>query len=166
MPVVFLALGTNLGDRLHNLEMALIALRSAAGADLRILSRSHVYETPAWGYEDQPAFLNMAVKAETNLSPADLLAHLKTLEKDLGRLPNFRWGPRQIDIDILLYDDLILDTPELVIPHPRLHERAFVLVPLADIAPDLMHPVLHQTVAQLLAAIDRSGIALFPQSAI
>ncbi len=157
MTIIYLALGTNLGDRLANLRLALDAL----APQVRVVARSHVYETPAWGYEDQPAFLNMAVKAKTDLIPSALLAHLKRLEADLGRKPNFRWGPRLIDIDILFYDDLVLDAPELNIPHARLQERAFVLVPLADLAPELVHPRLGKTIRQLLAQIDTSGIQRF-----
>ena len=157
MPTVYLALGTNLGDRIANLRAALDAL----APDVRIVSRSHVYETLAWGYTDQPAFLNMVIQGETALSPAALLARLKQLEASLGRTPSFRWGPRTIDIDILFYDQLILDGPELGIPHPRLQERAFVLVPLADIAPDLEHPALRKTVRQLLSEADASGIQRF-----
>jgi 2-amino-4-hydroxy-6-hydroxymethyldihydropteridine diphosphokinase len=160
---VFLSLGTNLGDRLHNLHSALHAMPGAAAGDLSILARSRVYETPPWGYLDQPAFLNMAVKCETSLTPGLLLVHLKRLEKDLGRVDSLRWGPRAIDIDILFYADLVLDTPDLVIPHPHLQERAFVLVPLADIAPDLVHPLLHKTVSALLASVDASAIRPFAQ---
>jgi len=119
---------------------------------------SKKYETPAWGFEDQPAFLNMAVLAETDLAPEILLKHIKQLETRLGREPTFHWGPRLIDMDILFYDELILDSPQLVIPHPRLHERAFVLVPLADIAPDLVHPLLGKTIRQLLEGMDTTGI--------
>ncbi len=123
-----------------------------------MLDESKIYETPAWGFEDQPAFLNMAIKGETDLEPEPLLKHLKQLETRLGREPSFHWGPRLIDIDLLFYDDLILDTPRLVIPHPRLHERAFVLVPLADIAPDFIHPRLGKTIRQLLEGVDKSDI--------
>ena len=155
--VVYIALGTNLGNRLDNLRAAFGALPP----EVSVLAESHVYETPPWGYEDQPAFLNMVVKAETSLKPGALLKYLKQLEVQLGREGNFRWGPRLIDLDILFYDDLIIDTPPLVIPHPRLHERAFVLVPLADVAPDVIHPVLERSVREILAGIDTQGIGRF-----
>jgi 2-amino-4-hydroxy-6-hydroxymethyldihydropteridine diphosphokinase len=128
---------------------------------MRLLACSPVYETKPWGYTDQPAFLNQAVAGEANLSPVDLLTHLKKIETTLGRKPTFRYGPRQIDIDILFYDDLILQTPALILPHPRLHERAFVLAPLADIAPNLVHPGLGKSVRELLAEADRTGVELF-----
>ena len=154
---VYIALGTNLGDRLANLQAALRSLPPA----VTVTDESHVYETPPWGYEDQPAFLNMVVKAETNLEPEPLLEYLKQLEVQLGREQKFRWGPRLIDLDILFYDDLVLDSPPLVIPHPRLHERAFVLVPLMDVAPDFVHPVLNRSISKLLADVDTTGIARF-----
>lgn len=151
---VYIALGTNMGDRLDNLQAALRSLPTA----VTVTDESPVYETPPWGYEDQPAFLNMVVTGETSLEPEALLTYLKQLEAKLGRESNFRWGPRLIDLDILFYDDLVLDTPPLVIPHPRLHERAFVLVPLADVAPQFVHPVFQQEVNKFLSEIDTQGI--------
>ena len=151
---VYIALGTNLGERLTNLHAAIAAL----APEITVLTESHVYETPPWGYEDQPAFLNMAVKAETDLEPEALLKYLKQIEAELGREKSVRWGPRLIDLDILFYDDLVIDTPPLVIPHPRLHERAFVLVPLADIAAECVHPVFGEFVWELLLKADMSGI--------
>ena len=151
---VYIALGTNLGERKANLRAAIELMPPI----VKVLAKSHIYETPPWGYEDQPAFLNMVVKAETSLEPESLLKYLKQLEVQLGREQNFRWGPRLIDLDILFYDDLVIDTPPLVIPHPRLHERAFVLVPLADVAPDVVHQVIQRKVSDLLLEIDQQGI--------
>ncbi len=161
MPIIYLALGTNLGDRLANFRAAMAVLPPA----VRLLDQSPVYETPPWGLTDQPAFLNMVLKAETTLSPAKLLKHLKRLEIRLGRLPTVRWGPRLIDMDILFYDNLILSTPGLTIPHPHLHERSFVLVPLADLAGDLIHPVLGRSIRDLLAAVDVTGVKRYEPSA-
>jgi 2-amino-4-hydroxy-6-hydroxymethyldihydropteridine diphosphokinase len=155
--ITYIALGTNLGDRLANLRAAIRSMPP----EIIVLAESHVYETPPWGYENQPAFLNMVIKAETGLEPKALLAYLKQIEVELGREQNFRWGPRLIDLDILFYDDLVFDTPPLVIPHPRLQERAFVLVPLADVAPDLVHPVFHRSVSDLLIDVDVQGITHF-----
>jgi 2-amino-4-hydroxy-6-hydroxymethyldihydropteridine diphosphokinase len=152
--IILLALGSNLGDRLANLDSALAAMPP----DVKVLVRSPIYETPPWGLTDQPDFLNMVVKGETSLSPLRLLTRLKKLERDLGRLPSVRYGPRLIDIDILFYDDLVLHTPELTLPHPHLHERAFVLVPLADLAADFVHPLLGQSIRHILAKVDTTGV--------
>jgi len=157
MHSLYLALGTNLGDRFANLQAAIAVLPPA----IRVLDQSPVYETPPWGLADQPAYLNMVLKGKTSLPPLKLLKHLKRLETRLGRQPAVRWGPRLIDLDILFYGDLILDTPELIIPHPRLHERAFVLVPLVDLAPGLIHPVLGISVSQLLAELDTTGVTRY-----
>jgi 2-amino-4-hydroxy-6-hydroxymethyldihydropteridine diphosphokinase len=156
--IVYLALGSNLGDRLANLREAIAAMPP----DVVVLQQSRVYETPPWGYADQPAFLNMALKSETALSPLDLLKYLKRLESALGRTPTFHYGPRKIDLDILFYDDLVMETPELVVPHPRLHERAFVLVPLADVAAEFVHPILKQTINEQLQQVDSDEIRLVP----
>lgn len=156
--VVYLALGTNLGDRPANLEAARLALPP----QVRVTRASPIYETPPWGVSEQPAFLNQALQARTMLEPLALLRYLKDLEARLGRLPGVRYGPRLIDLDILFYTDRIIESPELIIPHPRIVERAFVLVPLADLAPDLRHPALGKTIAELLAGVDRSGIQPYP----
>lgn len=160
---VYLALGTNIGDRLENLRAAIRAF----SPEIVVRAESSIYQTEPWGYADQPAFLNMVVHTETDLPPLELLAHLKHLEQSLGRTPTFRNGPRLIDLDILFYDDLIIPStssgqaPPLVIPHPRLHERAFVLVPLADVAAKLVHPLLGRSVSQLVETVDRRGVSLF-----
>jgi 2-amino-4-hydroxy-6-hydroxymethyldihydropteridine diphosphokinase len=154
---VYLALGTNLGDRLANLKQAISALTP----QLEVKAQSQVYETPPWGFEEQPKFLNQVVKANTYLDPLPLLKHLKRLEVALGRQVSFPNGPRLIDIDILFYDDLVLDTPPLVIPHPRLHERGFVLLPLRDIAPELVHPLTKKSVQEMAALSNLEGIKKF-----
>lgn len=151
---VYLALGTNLGDRMENLRHAVAALPPV----IHVTVLSSVYETPPWGYTDQPAFLNMALAGETESDPPGLIAFLKKLETELGREKTFRNGPRLIDMDILFYDDLVFEQANLVIPHPRLHERAFVLVPLNDIAPELVHPKLKRTVHDLLQDVDTKGV--------
>jgi 2-amino-4-hydroxy-6-hydroxymethyldihydropteridine diphosphokinase len=155
--IVYLALGSNLGVRLANLKQAIAALTP----QIDVKAKSQVYETPPWGVEDQPKFLNQVVKAKTYLEPEQLLKHLKRLEVALGRKESIPNGPRLIDIDILFYDDLVLNTPALVIPHPRLHERGFVLLPLMDIAPDLVHPVSKQSVRELAALSSVEGIEKF-----
>lgn len=154
---VYLALGSNLGNRLANLKQAVAAL----SPQMEVKAKSHVYETPPWGYENQPKFLNQVLQVNTYLEPEPLLKHIKRLESTLGRKTSFRNGPRLIDIDILFYDDLVLDTPSLVIPHPRLHERGFVLLPLMEIAPDLVHPVQKKSVRELLAFCNVSDITKF-----
>jgi 2-amino-4-hydroxy-6-hydroxymethyldihydropteridine diphosphokinase len=158
---VYLALGSNLGDRLGNLQAAIAALPPA----VRVRDRSPIYETPPWGISDQPAFLNMVLEGGTDLPPLDLLTRLKKLEIKLGRLPAVRWGPRRIDMDILFYANLVLELPGLTLPHPQLHQRAFVLVPLADLAPDLVHPLFGKTVRQLLAGIDQTGVKRYEPTA-
>lgn len=151
---VYLAFGTNLGDRMENLRQALHSLPPA----VEVEASSAVYETPPWGYLDQPSFYNQVVRAATDLSPQDLLTYLKQIEQRMGRIETIRNGPRQIDIDILFYDDLEIETPQLGIPHPRIEGRAFVWVPLAEIAPQLVHPKLGKTAAQVVSELDCRGI--------
>ena len=152
--IATLALGTNLGDRPGNLRAAIAALPPA----VTVLEQSFVYETLPWGVTDQPSFLNMVIIGETSQKPQELLKNLKVLETHLGRIPSIHYGPRKIDIDILFYDNLIFDSPELTLPHPHMHERAFVLVPLADLTPEQIHPVFGRTIRQLLAALDTTGV--------
>ena len=155
--IVYLALGSNMGNRLSNLKAAVLNLTP----QMTVKQKSSVYETPPWGFTEQNAFLNQVVKVTTYLEPEPLLRHLKRMETALGRVPNFQNGPRVIDIDILFFDKMIINTPPLVVPHPRLHERAFVLVPLAEIEPDFIHPILQRPINKILEDVDRSEIKLF-----
>jgi 2-amino-4-hydroxy-6-hydroxymethyldihydropteridine diphosphokinase len=146
---VYLSLGSNMGGREANLEAALARLPAP---DLRVLRASPVYETEPVGYTAQPWFLNLVVEAETTLSPAQLLSRIGKIERALGRVRTVAKGPRTIDIDILLYGNAVVRRAALEIPHPRMAERRFVLAPLADLAPDLRHPVTHKTVREMLDA--------------
>jgi 2-amino-4-hydroxy-6-hydroxymethyldihydropteridine diphosphokinase len=152
----YLGLGSNLGDRAANLDEATRRLGSAAGT--AVVARSGVYETPPWGDADQPPFLNAALRIETSLSPLELLDLALSTERDLGRVRTRRWGPRTIDIDLLAYDDLGIADERLTLPHPRLFERAFVLVPLAEIAPQ--QRIGGVTAAEAASRIDKTGVAL------
>ena len=155
---VYLALGANIGDRQSKLLQALQLIRAQANIEVV----SSCYETKPVGYSAQPDFLNMACLVTTDLSPQDLLFFLKQIERQMGRQTSFRNAPRPIDIDILFYDDVILDSVELTIPHPRISERAFVLVPLIEIAPEVIHPVLGLTVSELFQRADKAGVSSAP----
>ena len=152
--IVYLALGSNLGNRAANLKEAIASL----SPQMEVKAKSQVYETPPWGHTEQEKFLNQVLKIKTYLEPEPLLKHLKRLEVALGRIVSFRNGPRLIDIDILFYDDLVFESPVVVIPHPRVHERGFVLLPMMDIAPDFVHPVKQKSVRDLIAGCDLRGI--------
>ncbi len=147
MTRVYLGLGTNLGDRAANLAEA----RRRLAAEVRLDLVSRVYESEPVGLAEQPLFLNQVAAGETALPPAALLAFLKAIERAMGRVPSIKNGPRLIDLDILFYGDWVLHAGGLVIPHPRLAERSFVLAPLAEIAPDLREPLAGETVGAIWA---------------
>lgn len=150
--VVFIGLGSNLGDRAALLSGAVERLRATPGIGSVTLSRVHETE-PVGGPSGQGRYLNAVAQVETTLEPHALLAELRRIETGAGRERRERWGPRTLDLDLLLYDDRVIDSPDLTVPHPRLHERRFVLEPLAELAPELVHPVLRRTITELLAAV-------------
>ena len=149
METVYLSIGTNLGDRRVNLRRVLKLLPPL----IKVEKKSPVYETEPMYLLDQPKFYNMVIRGKTELSPYMLLHHTQGIEKKMGRDPNTHNRPRIIDIDILFYDDRVVETPDLVIPHPKISERAFVLAPLNDIAPAFKQPMLGVTVEELLRRI-------------
>ena len=143
----FLLLGSNLGKRAQVLKNAATIINNKIG---KVKTYSSIYETLAWGNEDQPAFLNQVITVETSLSPQELLITINQIEDDLGRIRHEKWGERLIDIDILYYDDTIISSKELTVPHPEISNRKFTLIPLVEITPDFIHPVIGKTQKELL----------------
>lgn len=146
--MAYLLLGSNEGNRVHWLEQSIDLIAATCG---RVVQRSGMYRTAAWGKEDQPVFLNMAIGIETKLSATQLLAAIQAIELELGRQREVKWGQRTLDIDIVFYNEDVIDKPDLTVPHPYLQDRRFVLVPLLEIAAGYIHPIFKKTVKQLLA---------------
>jgi 2-amino-4-hydroxy-6-hydroxymethyldihydropteridine diphosphokinase len=159
---VFIALGTNLGDRAGNLRRAIAAIRGFASVE----AISRVYETEPVGFRDQPDYWNLVVRIRTELEPQALFEALKGIEQQLGRTAAFRNAPRVIDLDIIAYDQLVLRSESLEIPHPRMNERSFVLFPLAEVAPEFRHPANHQSIVQLIAALAEPTRAVALENAL
>ncbi len=157
MNTVFLSLGSNLGNRENNLNGAIAELKKI----VTVVQQSLWYETAPVGLVKQPNFLNLVVEIQTTLAPEELLQACLDIEHKLGRIRTVRFGPRTIDIDLLFYGDQIQNTTTLTLPHPRLHERAFVLTPLNDIAPDFFHPIFGKTVNQLLTLVSNQEVKLY-----
>ncbi len=146
MYIAYLLLGSNLGDRISYIKQAKELIQIICG---NIIQQSSIYETAAWGIEEQPSFYNQAVILKTTLLPEELMQYLLNIEETIGRIRTIKYGPRIIDIDIQLIDELIINTPLLSLPHPLLVDRKFALMPLAEIAPQLKHPVLNKTILEL-----------------
>lgn len=157
MTQIFLGLGSNLGDRQRFIDQAIDFL----AGKVEVIARSKTYETAAWGKTNQPKFLNLCLAGQTALSADELLDFIKDVEAESGRKPSEKWGPREIDIDILFYGSENINKPGLAIPHPHMHERAFVLVPLNEIAPSFTHPVLKKSIAELTKNIDKTGVKIY-----
>jgi 2-amino-4-hydroxy-6-hydroxymethyldihydropteridine diphosphokinase len=148
MHTIYIGIGSNIGDREKNCIQALELMQKN---NILIKKKSGMHETEPWGnVKDQPKFINMAIEADTDKAPEELLATLRNIEQLMGREHKTKWGPRVIDLDILLFDDLVLKKPDLEIPHPLMHKRDFVLAPLCEIAPDVIHPAIGKTIKGIL----------------
>lgn len=161
MKLVYIALGSNVGDRAGNLRAARVQIDAP---DLRVLRASSIYETAPRDVEDQPWFLNQVIECETDLFPRQLLARLQAMERGMGRKRSIPKGPREIDLDILLFGNTVMKAPELEIPHPRLPERRFVLEPLAELVPDKRHPGTRKTMREMLGAVAEQAVRKFDLS--
>ncbi|CAN5366459.1 2-amino-4-hydroxy-6-hydroxymethyldihydropteridinediphosphokinase [soil metagenome] len=156
MAIVYLALGSNIGIGNQQLNQTITLLQE----QLSNISCAPHYASTAVGYTDQPDFINTVIRAETTMNPHDLLAYTQNIEQAIGRIRRFRWGPREIDVDIIFYDDQIIDTAELVVPHPRFADRDFVLKPLCDLNPGLIDPVSHKTVQELYNQLPEGNLSI------
>ena len=152
MAHAYIGFGSNIDDRLHYITQALRLLLDAE--DISLIQISSLYETEPVGYEEQNWFLNGVVAVETDLLVHELLALLKGIEELVGRKHRSRWGPREVDLDLLIYDQCCINTPDLTVPHPEMHQRSFVLVPFAEIAPDILHPIFGQNIRTLLSNLN------------
>lgn len=150
MNIVYIAFGSNIGDRGSAIEEALNLIEQN---EMKIVKKSKIYETEPYGYVDQPSFLNGAVEVETNLSCRDVLEKLLSIENQIGRVREFKWGPRIIDLDIIFYNNEIYEEEDLKVPHPDMQNRDFVLRPLNELCPDYVHPVLDKTIRELLGEL-------------
>jgi len=155
MATAYIGIGSNLGNRQENCLRAIELLQRGR---VIVTKRSSLYETEPWGMKDQPRFINMVIQIETSLEPKELLTVLKDTEKEIGREKLSKWGPRTIDLDILLFDDIILHEDNLTIPHPLMHERDFVLRPLCEIAPDIHHPLLKSSMYELMQQFHKKSL--------
>lgn len=156
MAIAYIGLGSNIEDRIGYLKEAIRRIGNLP--DTEVESASSAYDTEPMGRTDQPRFLNAVVRVRTWLPPERLLEGLLRIERELGRERKERWGPRTVDLDLLLYDDRVISKPGLQVPHPRLHERAFVLVPLAELDPELVHPVLGRTLKELSEEVRKQDV--------
>jgi len=154
---IYLALGSNVGDSAANIQQAIELMRSK----ITDISEAPIYSSKAVGYTDQPDFLNTAVRGQTELQPLELLKFVKNIEQQVGRIQRFRWGPREIDIDIIFYGDQVIEMPSLTIPHPRFAERDFVLRPISDLSPHRIDPTSGKTVSELLEKLPASSLAIY-----
>jgi len=160
LSIAFIGLGSNLKDKMGNLNKAMELVEKSSM--VKVLKRSSVYQTEPVGINDQPLFLNMVLEVETAISPFELLRFLQDIERKMGRKREKKWGPRNIDLDLLLYDEQIINSSELTLPHPQMHLRKFVLIPLAEIAKDKIHPLKQQTISELLKNLKQdSKVELF-----